>query len=178
MRLGIGKVILLMTLFQLDVVADVSFTTPKQSGSYTQYKYTLLSTHGYTVGSRTWVVLEVRTCEDAYIGLMKNNHVKNHGSIYEVVIGGWANTKTCIRDQRQGSCRAEKTKVVLDCNTYLAFKVSWTGGTVTVFTDENGSWTKLVQWTDTSPFTVRYIGVTTSIYATGYWKIPAQGKID
>ncbi|XP_060085767.1 mucin-2-like, partial [Ylistrum balloti] len=157
-------------------MTDVSFTTPQQSTSYDQYSYTLLSNYGYTMGTNTWIVLKIRSCEDGYVGLMRKNHPKNHGDIYEVVIGGWGNTKTCIREVRQGQCNAEKTKVVLNCNVYQTFNISWTGGTVAVFTDDNGIWTKLLQWIDTSPFTVKFVGVTTSIWATGYWKIPQQGE--
>ncbi|XP_069114371.1 mucin-5AC-like [Argopecten irradians] len=166
--------LLLLTLLQFEALAEVSFTTPKQSTQWDQYSYTLLSQYGYSVGTRTWIVLEVRSCEDAYFGLMKKNHVKNHGQIYEIVIGGWENTKICIRDQRQGDCRAEKTKSVLNCNAYVPFNVSWTDGTVVVHKDKNGAWNKLLSWTDTSPFTVQYVGVTTAVYAIGYWRIPEQ----
>ncbi|CAH1790602.1 unnamed protein product, partial [Owenia fusiformis] len=75
------------------------------------------------------LTFQVKACTSAYVALSAIFGVTN-SRMYEIVISGWSNTKSVIRDCRQRWCnRAESpTGGLLKCNESVSLWVGWTNG--------------------------------------------------
>ncbi|CAH0395524.1 unnamed protein product [Bemisia tabaci] len=109
---------------------------------------------------------KVKTTNDAQVCLTT---VPREGNpMYEVVIGGWANTKSCIR---KNSSKVEQALVdtmdILTSDEYKGFWIRWAGGSIAVGR-EGESW-PFMSWDDPDPFPVAYYGLSTNWSATGHW---------
>ncbi|XP_021348638.1 zonadhesin-like isoform X2 [Mizuhopecten yessoensis] len=148
-------------------VRYVSIKTEKQGKM--PYTYTLLDKYGYIIGDTTSIELTVQACNDAHIALMGQSG--ENGKLYEIVIGGWGNSKSVIRTQKQGQNLYTKNGRRLDCRQYRKFKISWTGGLITVQSYVNGVLLEFLRYKDPSPMDIQSVGVSTGIWATGEWRI-------
>ncbi|XP_033756148.1 uncharacterized protein LOC117338893 [Pecten maximus] len=149
----------------------IAFDTQIQtSGSEsTDYTYTLLSEYGYVLQS-TSIIFEVKACNDVHVGLKED--ADPDGSLYEIVLGGWSNTKSVIRTVKQGDSKVEQTGEVLDCDRYKRFNVSWSGGVVTVMRDTDSGWVQLMTWSDIGGgLNVQFVGLSTARWSSGSWKV-------
>jgi len=150
----------------------ISLTTPQQSGSYT---FSLLSSYGYSTESSKFIKLEVKACQDAYIGLMKDDI--NSQALYHIAIGGWFNKKTVLRIGKDNNQYVTPyNAVLLDCNKYARFEATWESGKVELWTTINDTWTKILSYYHPQTELVEYVGVTTATWADGYWKIFTDGR--
>ncbi|XP_069140172.1 uncharacterized protein [Argopecten irradians] len=153
----------------------IAFDTQIQTSgsSTTDYTYTLLSDYGYALQA-TSIVFEVKACNDAHVGLKEDDDPD--GNLYEIVMGGWSNSKSVIRTVKQGDNKVEHSGAVLDCNEYKRFNVSWSGGVVTVMRDTDSGWVQLMTWSDLGGgLDVQFVGLTTARWSSGSWKV---GQLD
>lgn len=113
------------------------------------------------------IKITVKARNDAHIALMSSN--SEQSPLYEIVLGGWSNSKSVIRDRKQGKALATHVGRVLNENSYRTFFIKWNNGRITV---QNGRKQRIVEWTDVSnPLRIRNIGVSTGWGATGVWNI-------
>ncbi|XP_061710918.1 uncharacterized protein LOC133520493 [Cydia pomonella] len=112
---------------------------------------------------------KVRAGSDAHIAL--SSHPWESGPMYEIIIGGWANSKSAIR--RRYCEQQEKdglpTPQVLNKDEYRGFWMKWDNGIVQV--GKTGDASPFLSWHDPDPFKVAYVGVHTGFGSTGTWKI-------
>ncbi|XP_052061850.1 uncharacterized protein LOC127701920 [Mytilus californianus] len=140
------------------------------------YKYILLSDNGIGIGNPVAdsINFKVKASSNAQVALMSSN--TDQDPLYEVVLGGWANSKSVIRDSKEGVALATHDGQVLKQTEYRTFYINWRNGHIRV---ENGSKAKIMEWTDTSsPLKIRNIGISTGGGSTGNWSFPCQGTND
>ncbi|XP_070537336.1 C-type mannose receptor 2-like [Ptychodera flava] len=121
----------------------------------TDYEYTYVP--GPLKNER--IMFEVRANSDVHIALSEFNYYVNDQ--YEIVIGGWHNTKSVIR--RCLDCGHEEevsTPQILSGSEFRGFWITFVDGTITVG-KEGGE--AFMTWTDPNPMTINYVG-----YSTGY----------
>ncbi|KAJ8321737.1 hypothetical protein KUTeg_000208 [Tegillarca granosa] len=109
-------------------------------------------------------------CNDAHLALCSNS-----GPLYEIVIGGWGNGQSVIRDRKQGSNLAAYRGSVLSCGSYNYFWISWSGGTVRVGKGTSVGSSQMMSWYDSTPHSVDYAAVSTGWGATGRWEVVVNG---
>ncbi|XP_063442458.1 uncharacterized protein LOC134722762 [Mytilus trossulus] len=137
------------------------------------YKYIPLTDNGIAIGNpvRQSIRFKVKANNDAHVALMSSNNPND--PLYEIVLGGWGNTQSVIRDRKQGASQlAVYRGRVLDSNEFRTFTIKWSNARIRV-EDESGK--KLMEWTDTTnPYTIRNIGICTGWGSTGIWSFPCQ----
>ncbi|XP_033724787.1 uncharacterized protein LOC117314792 [Pecten maximus] len=160
------------------IVKGEIVNTPKQYVNWNAMSYTLLSSVGYNQAISPFT-FEVKTCSDAHIGLMEFDHQFDQGRIYEIVIGGWGNTQSVLRSEKQGS--AQNTHVernIISCTEFRTFQITWdNSGSVKVFKYQTGQMDKILVWSDPNPFSVNYISVSTGPAGDGVWNITIPVEI-
>ena len=123
--------------------------------------------------------VKVRTCNDAHIALMSSTSVEV-GSLYEIVIGGWSNRQSCIREQKQGPCEIKvDTENVLDCDNFAAFWIEWipegTGRKLLVGHGSTLGQDMFMDYNDFSPHPLNHMAIAgwRSGWSNviGYWRI-------
>lgn len=137
------------------------------------YKYIPLTDNGIAMGNpvRQSIRFKVKANNDAHVALMSSNNPND--PLYEIVLGGWYNTQSVIRDRKQGGHLAVYRGRVLNSNEFRTFTIKWSNARIRV-EDESGK--KLMEWTDTTnPYTIRNIGISTGWGSTGIWSFPCQG---
>ncbi|XP_052061835.1 uncharacterized protein LOC127701897 [Mytilus californianus] len=138
-----------------------------------RYKYILLSDNGIDVGNpeADSIKFKVKASSNAHIALMSSN--TDQDPLYEIVLGGWANSKSVIRDRKQGTALVTHRGKVLKQNEYRTFYIQWTNGHIRVEDEWNR---EFMEWNDTSnPLNIRNIGVSTGWGSTGYWSFVYPG---
>ncbi|CAG4965569.1 unnamed protein product [Colias eurytheme] len=90
--------------------------------------------------------------------------------IYEIILGGWENTKSVIRYCKQ---KPEKVTVptpgIMNVNEFKKFIVEWRCGRLTIRDGSSGQ--VLMDWTDSAPFPITHFGIRTCWGARGNWRI-------
>lgn len=92
-------------------------------------------------------------------------------TLYEIVIGGWRNTKSVLRKAKQSNLVAKTAGVFLSCSQYKDFWISWDNITINigrgdVFDDD----AIFLTWSDTAGlWTITNIGFYTAFRSTGEW---------
>ncbi|XP_076112030.1 uncharacterized protein LOC143080186 [Mytilus galloprovincialis] len=143
-----------------------SIETPKL------YEYILLSDNNICIGNSVTdsITFNVKAKSDAHVALMSSN--TDHDPIYEIIIGGWANSRSIIRDSKEGLPLAMHHGALLKQNVYKTFNISWSHGQIRV---KDGSEATIMEWTDTTnPLDIRNIGISTWWSSTGNWSFPCQ----
>ena len=136
-------------------------------GSYDYYRY------HKTVTGETAVVVGIQACSDGHIGLSEVPGLSSL-NMYEVVIGGWSNSKSVIRRARQGHIEVEaSTPDILSCNSMKFFWVTWEDGIIEVGAGGIIGQTRLLYFKDPDPYTVNSITLAT---AGGHEGIFAYGQ--
>ncbi|CAG2246324.1 unnamed protein product [Mytilus edulis] len=136
------------------------------------YKYIPLTDNGIAMGNpvRQSIRFKVKANNDAHVALMSSNNPND--PLYEIVLGGWYNTQSVIRDRKQGGHLAVYRGRVLNSNEFRTFTIKWSNARIRV-EDESGK--KLMEWTDTTnPYTIRNIGISTGWGFDWNMVIPCQ----
>ncbi|XP_078573406.1 uncharacterized protein LOC144860153 [Branchiostoma floridae x Branchiostoma japonicum] len=111
---------------------------------------------------------EVQANHDVHVALSSQN--QDLDDMYEIVIGGWGNSKSMIRRSKQGHDHAKVSTVEINSQTeYRAFWITWSSdGTIAV--GRGGESQPFMQWKDPDPLSIAYAGYSTGFGSTGQWK--------
>ncbi len=128
------------------------------------------------------ITFNVNTKSDAHIGLSKNNLdgsiAHEDINIYEIVIGGWLNTLSIIRDEKQGPMKCQaNTPGILTYGIAQPFWVSWDNGNIRVGREHQVGNHVICEWQDPTPKTINYVSMTTAWGPDGKWIFPNKGVI-
>ncbi len=123
-------------------------------------------------------VIKFRATNDAHIGLFWGPRRTDAGAVdtssefYEIVLGGWGNTKSVIRETSQGPNQVEVGGAVCaGMDTWVTVTVAFTGGnTVVVYMGDIPGENVFMQWTDPTPKKVNHVAVMTGWGGEGYWE--------
>ena len=116
------------------------------------------------------ITFSVQASNDAHIGFMCNSC----NDFYEIVIGGWANTKSVIRRKPLGTYDAvaknsASTSGIVDGNEYRPFWAQALNGIVRFGTGHIIGQNVVIQWQDPSPIIPNNIGFMTGYGSSGDW---------
>jgi hypothetical protein len=116
------------------------------------------------------ITFSVTARNDAHVGFFSDQ--KSLNEVYEIVIGGWANSQSVIRE-RHGSANkvVVPTNGLLNGNRAVQFWADALNGLIRLGTGSAVGENILMQWQDPNPHTVSYVGVMTGWGATGQWNI-------
>ncbi|XP_071444531.1 uncharacterized protein [Hetaerina americana] len=116
----------------------------------------------------------VKAANDAHIALTTGP--SECEPMYEIFLGGWGNTKSALRRDRQKPDKAEaETPNVVTADEEREFWVRWTDGTIQV--GHGGQAAPFLEYADPDPFPIGHYGVRTGWGATGQWLIEGSRTI-
>lgn len=143
------------------------------------YDFVYLDDFGVFVAQGRQMAFNVLAKNDAHVTLVR---AKDNTSVdaYEIVIGGWANTRSTVIRRCQQPC---PTAAVaggwwvgpLNESYHLPFWTSWafnvTGGgmTIRVGTGYVVRQDEFMSWYDPDPYDVNFVGISTGWEANGSW---------
>jgi hypothetical protein len=123
-----------------------------------------------TLGKSKSVTFDVKAKNDAHIGFFSSK--KSTGEVYEVVLSGWGNRQSVIRETAGGANRVVKSTVgLLNGNQFRPFWSDVNNGLVRVGKGKTVGRNVLMQWKDPNPHKVMYVGLKTGWGATGEWSV-------
>ncbi|XP_047000999.1 uncharacterized protein LOC124616700 isoform X2 [Schistocerca americana] len=109
---------------------------------------------------------KVKTPNDAHIALTTGPAESD--PMYEIFIGGWGNTKSIIRKNRQKPDKVEvETPGILSGDEFRGFWIRWSAGSIAC--GKEGEAHPFMSWDDPEPFGIGYYGVCTGWGASGSW---------
>lgn len=115
---------------------------------------------------------KIRAPNDAHLALTAQP--AESFPMYEVFIGGWGNTKSVIRQNRQKPDVVEvPTPGILNANEYRGFWIRWYDQTITV--GREGEAAAFMTFHDPHMFPIQYVGICTGWGASGSWTF--EGKL-
>lgn len=136
------------------------------------YVYHYVIKDGIDVRGHTSIAFSVMACNDAHIALSKNNGVDSSDT-YEIVIGGWGDHQSVIRDCKQ--CAHMDTDIQQDhpisCTEYKSFWISWANNIIKVGKGNVVGMETFLTWNDQNPHPVNYVAFATGWGSTGKWKV-------
>ena len=119
----------------------------------------------------------VKAGNDAHLGFFSDK--KGDHENYEVVLSGWGNKKSVIRESAGGKNQVElATKNLLNKNQYRKFWASAQNGLVRVGKGSVIGKNLLMKWQDPKPHTATYIGLKSGWGSDGRWKVCGQNKAE
>ena len=130
------------------------------------------------------LTFSVRAANDAHVGLFvapQDDQPGDGQEMYEIVIGGWANTQSVIRAAPQGdNLVTVATPSILDPNEWRQFWVTFSEGTIILGSGliPGASGTEVMRYTDPSPKPVTYVGVGTGFNSGGSFDVCAVNDGD
>lgn len=122
------------------------------------YHYFFVIDAGIDIRGKNNVTFKVQSCRDVHIGLAARYNDTDH-DFYEIVLGGWANSMSVIRRQKQGSHVVEAHHHPDDCNHLRPFWISWIGGRIAVGTGSRMGYGEFMNYTDPHPYDISYLAV-------------------
>ncbi|XP_046388992.1 C3 and PZP-like alpha-2-macroglobulin domain-containing protein 8 isoform X2 [Ischnura elegans] len=110
----------------------------------------------------------VKAANDAHVALTTGPSESE--PIYEIFLGGWGNTKSALRRDRQKPDKAEaETPNVVTADEEREFWIKWNDGTIQV--GHGGQASPFLEYADPDPFPIGHYGVRTGWGATGQWVV-------
>ena len=126
------------------------------------------------------IVFTVDAKNDAHIGFFsekKSCPIHCSNEMYEIVIGGWANSQSVIRRGSQGSNKDLKATLnILKSNEDRSFWADAKDGLVRLGKGKVIGSDIVIQWQDNQPLDPSYVGFMTGWGSTGIWKFSESTK--
>ena len=137
--------------------------SPLEYDTDTTYYYRYLE---IPTGTRR-IEFEAKANNDVHIALSPS---ESSSDLYEIVIGGWGNTRSVIRRCKQ--CEAHTT---VETDHYLSaseFRMFWitfgNNGVIAVGREDES--TPFMEWTDPDPLDIQYLGYSTGWGSSGEFR--------
>ncbi|XP_060583963.1 neurogenic locus notch homolog protein 2-like [Ruditapes philippinarum] len=105
---------------------------------------------GIRVNTRTSLTFQVKGRNDAHV-LLQNDRNNYRTNVIEIVIGGWGNSQSVIRNSQQGTNRVSYSGSVLSSSSYRWFWISWGGGCVQVGKGSSIGSSRIMNWCSSIP---------------------------
>lgn len=127
-----------------------------------------LEYHFYPVSGKQ-IQFRIKAPNDAHIALTPGPY--EGYPMLEVFIGGWSNSKSVVRKNREKpDVVEESTPDILSADELRGFWIRWNdGGEITV--GKEGEQVAFLSYVDPQPFEILYFGVCTGWGASGEWLI-------
>lgn len=126
-------------------------------------------------GTTRYTTFKVDAPSNAHISLFRKRlgtaNIQRNRDAYEIVLGGWGNTRSAIR-KNGGTRTRPNTAAILTPGQAKDFWVSYDeeNGRVAAGTGTEFNRNTIMSWTDTQPLEIAAIGVMTGYGATGKWE--------
>jgi len=122
------------------------------------------------LGSLKAVTFTVLASNDAHVGFFSSS--KSLSEVYEIVIGGWSNSKSVIRKSNQGTNQVEaSTSNIVSSSEAKQFWASASNGLVQFGHGSVIGEQTILSWQDPNPHEAVFIGVMTGWGSTGTWNV-------
>ncbi|KAL8558003.1 hypothetical protein ACOMHN_063744 [Nucella lapillus] len=118
--------------FLLPLVSGTIHTVHVDNQANNSY-YPVHPPAGFSISTLTRLNFSIRICNDAH--LLLSQHSEGGQPLYEIVIGGWGNSQSVLRDKKQQKPPKQSIKnqvPPLNCNEFRAFFASWKNGLIRV----------------------------------------------
>ena len=151
--------------------ASVAFLAGREIAILTPDDYSF--SHGFLlVNDVTDIVVRVKACNDAHIALATLPESDGEVLTYEVVIGGYKNSKSVIRQKRLGPNSAvADTQAVLSCTEFRSFWVSWKSALIEVGFGEVRGVDTFLSWQDPKPHAVESLSFSSGFGASADFRL-------
>ena len=139
--------------------------------THSRYAY---NTSWVDVVGKSSMVFQVKACSDVHLALAR---IPGEAQVqaYEVVIGGWENSKSVIRSfpQQMPPASEKDTPGILKCGEFVWFWVSWLDGKIRLGTGQEVGEAEVMSWThDTGEVrSVHSVGLSTGTGHLGRFRI-------
>ena len=112
----------------------------------------------------------IEYCNDAHIALSSGPAAT--GDIYELVIGGWGNSRSVFRERKQ-SCQlaSANTPSILNCAETRLFWLSWKDGLLSFGKGWILGENLVMKYQNTNPYTINYVSASGGFGGSGEWTI-------
>ncbi|XP_062568296.1 uncharacterized protein LOC134230482 [Saccostrea cucullata] len=132
--------------------------------------YQQLSSYCISAHGRSYIEFWVNATTDVHFALMTNDTSTprmDFSQFYEIVLGGWLNTESCIRAQSV-ECKKVSTPDILNGSTFVQFWVSWDSDHV--YVGEGSRSSGITKLTETKPasYEINYFAVMT--HYKSFWR--------
>ena len=122
-------------------------------------------------------VFKVKACNDAHVQLsqvMANLDT----NLYEIVLGGYKNTKSDLRDGRQGAILDQaNTPNILHCDKWMIFWIRWNANSVEIGVGPLVGSNTLLSYQSPIPREIKMVSFATGWGTTGLWYLDlTEGK--
>jgi len=122
------------------------------------------------LGSSKAITFTVRANNDAHVGFFSAS--KSLSEVYEIVIGGWGNSWSVIRESNQGTNQvSQSTPQIVSGSEDREFWASAKNGLVQLGRGHKIGEQVVMSWQDPNPHEAMYVGVMTGWGATGVWDV-------
>jgi len=116
------------------------------------------------------VTFTVRAAHDAHIGFFTKS--KSTEEVYEIVIGGWGNSRSAIRRKNQGANKKELYRHgIVSSSEARAFWASADNGLIQLGHGIVVGQQVIFSWQDPIPLETKYVGIMTGWGSTGEWNV-------
>uniref|UniRef100_A0A1I8MIG9 Farnesoic acid O-methyl transferase domain-containing protein n=1 Tax=Musca domestica TaxID=7370 RepID=A0A1I8MIG9_MUSDO len=123
-------------------------------------RYRFYSVHGNSF------LFKVKCANDCHVALSSNNEERL--PLYEIVLGGWANTKSVIRKNYKTPDLVEvQTPQIVNVNVWRTFWLCWQDNVIQV--GREGESLPFMTYKDPNLFCVKYLGICTAYGSSGSW---------
>jgi hypothetical protein len=157
----------------ITIDTDDSGKVNSQKTQHVDKYYTQLYNYGVIPTEEKSLKFHIKACKNAYVLLSATVDLVSP-DYYEVVIGGYDNSRMIIR--RKYGIHGYLAEVYIDaplsCNEFRPFVVNWsTSGNIQIATDSY----LYVNVTDPDPLPVNGLGIMTAHGGTGLWMFDLAG---